>query len=268
MNSVDQVGRALRIEDLQVSRAGRRVIHGVSLNVEPGTITALLGANGAGKSSLVLAMGGAIQVDSGNVRLGEQKLTGQRPDAVRRAGLAVVPEGRRLLPNLSVRDNLGVATYALARAEASEGIDRMLELFPELRKSFSTNAGLLSGGEQQMVVLAQALISAPAILVVDELSLGLAPVVVKRLMPVLQSVAETGVGVLLIEQFAHVALALAEHALILERGRVRFSGTTEQLRDDPNLLHDAYSLGGADLVEDAAKFETDKPTKRPEENHD
>jgi branched-chain amino acid transport system ATP-binding protein len=176
------------------------------------------------------------------VRLDDQELTGRRPEHIRTAGVAVVPEGRRLLSALTVEDNMRVATYTLGRAEAKRGIEYALELFPELEKRWTSQARLLSGGEQQMVVLAQALVSQPKVMLVDELSLGLAPVVVKRLVPTLESVAQSGVGVLLIEQFAHVALGLAETAYVIEGGRIHYSGTAQKLRDEPDLLHGAYLL--------------------------
>src|SRR5581483_1909779 len=144
---------------------------------------------------------------------------------------------------LSVEDNLRVATYALGRQEARQGIAYALELFPELEKRWRLQARSLSGGEQQMVVLAQALVSRPKVVLVDELSLGLAPVVVKRLVPTLEAVAEAGVGVLLIEQFAHVALGLANTAYVLEGGRIRYHGTARELKERPELLHSAYLLG-------------------------
>ena len=154
-----------------------------------------------------------------------------------------MPEGRRLLPELTVQDNLRVATYSLSSEHAKSGIAYALELFPELEKRWQAPARLLSGGEQQMVVLAQALVSRPKIVLVDELSLGLAPVVVKRLVPTLESVAASGVGVLLIEQFAHVALGLAETAYVLEGGRMHYAGPAQTLKDDPEILHSAYLLG-------------------------
>jgi branched-chain amino acid transport system ATP-binding protein len=234
----------LRVEDLVVTRAGRPVVDEVSLEIPPGQVTALLGANGAGKSTLVLAIAGLLRPVSGRVLLGDRDLTGRRPEQVRAAGVAVVPEGRRLLPGLTVEDNLRVATYTLGRAQAKRGIEYALELFPELEKRWRATARLLSGGEQQMVVLAQALVSEPAVVLVDELSLGLAPVVVKRLVPTLESVAASGVGVLLIEQFAHVALGLAETAYVLEGGRIHYHGPAQKLKDEPELLHSAYLLAG------------------------
>ena len=201
------------------------MLRDVSLEVAPGEVTALLGPNGAGKSTLVLAVAGAIRPTSGTVTLGADDLTKRRPEQIRRAGLAVVPEGRRLLPELSVADNLRVATYMLERDEAAHGTDYALELFPELKQRWGAIARSLSGGEQQMVVLAQALVSRPSVILVDELSLGLAPLVVKRLVPILAAIADSGVGVLLIEQFAHVALGLANRAFVLQGGRIRYDGT-------------------------------------------
>jgi branched-chain amino acid transport system ATP-binding protein len=234
---------ALRIDELKVPRGGRPVLRGVTLEIPTGEITTLLGPNGAGKSTLVLAIGGVLKPIGGKIHIGRTNITGAKPDKIRGSGVAVVPEGRRLLPNLTVRDNLKVATYNLPADEADEGMAYALELFPELQKRFDTTARSLSGGEQQMVVLAQALASKPTVMVVDELSLGLAPVVVKRLMPVLEHVADSGAGVLLIEQFAHVALSLASKAYVIEGGEIQYSGTTAELRDNPDMLHSAYLLG-------------------------
>jgi branched-chain amino acid transport system ATP-binding protein len=232
----------LRLEALSVARGGNPILHGVSLEIPPGEVTALLGPNGAGKSTLVLAVAGVLHSSAGRVRLGERDLTNKRPEAIRAAGVAVVPAGRRLLPELTVEDNLRVATYSLAREQARDGIDYALELFPELEKRWRTDTRNLSGGEQQMVVLAQALASQPKVLLVDELSLGLAPVVVKRLVPTLEAVVQAGTGMLLIEQFAHVALALAKSAYVLEGGNIVYEGTAKELREQPDLLHSAYLL--------------------------
>jgi branched-chain amino acid transport system ATP-binding protein len=233
---------ALAVRGLTVARAGRAVVRDVSLDIPPGEVTTLLGPNGAGKSSLVLAVGGVLRPLAGQVRLGELDLTRLPPERIRRLGVAVVPEGRRLLPDLTVAENLRIATYTLGREAATSAIHHALGLFPELKSRWTTPGRYLSGGEQQMVVLAQAIASRPRVLLVDELSLGLAPVVVKRLVPVLAALADAGVGVLLIEQFAHVALALARTAYVLEGGRIRYHGPASELRDNPELLRSAYLL--------------------------
>jgi branched-chain amino acid transport system ATP-binding protein len=238
------VSESLRLEALSVPRGGHPVVREVSMEIPPGQVTTLLGANGAGKSTLVLAIGGVLRPSSGRVLLGDRDVTGMRPERIRSAGVAVVPEGRRLLSDLTVHDNLRVATYALSRGDAAKGIDYALELFPELQKRWDIQARLLSGGEQQMLVLAQALVSQPKVVLVDELSLGLAPVIVKRLVPTLAAVAESGVGVLLIEQFAHVALGLAQKAYVIEGGRIHYEGPAQRLKDEPEILRSAYLLPG------------------------
>jgi branched-chain amino acid transport system ATP-binding protein len=232
----------LHLRELTVARGNRVVVNAVSLEVPPGEVTALLGPNGAGKSSLVLAVGGVLRPRSGSVALDELELTKARPERIRSAGVAIVPEGRRLLPQLTVEENLRVATYTLSREEAREGSERALELFPELKKRLRQPARLLSGGEQQMVVLAQALVSKPKVVLIDELSLGLAPVVITRLIPTLRTITEGGTGVLLIEQFATVALGVANRAYVMNRGAIEFSGAASELREKPELLHSAYLL--------------------------
>ena len=236
---------AMEIGELTVERGNRAVVQDVSITVPPGEITALLGPNGAGKSSLVLAVGGVLRPRSGSVTLGGVDFTRARPERIRGAGIAIVPEGRRLLPQLSVDDNLRVATFTMSRSAAAAARERALGFFPELKRRLGHTARLLSGGEQQMVVLAQALVSEPKVILIDELSLGLAPVVVSRLIPTLRTIAEAGIGILLIEQFATVALGLANHAYVMEGGRLRFSGPAGELRDQPELLRSAYLLRGS-----------------------
>jgi branched-chain amino acid transport system ATP-binding protein len=235
----------LGLRGLTVERGRRMVVRDVSIEIPAGEVTALLGPNGAGKSSLVLAVGGVLRPQAGSVLLDGREWANRRPERIRRAGIAIVPEGRRLLSDLTVEDNIRVATYALSADQARAGRDRALELFPEISRRLSAPARMLSGGEQQMVVLAQALVSQPRYMLIDELSLGLAPVVVNRLIPAIRAVAESGIGVLLIEQFATVALGLANHAHIMEGGQLRFSGLARELREKPELLRSAYLLRGS-----------------------
>ncbi len=236
------MSEALTLDGLVVARGNRDVVRDVSIEVAPGEVTALLGPNGAGKSSMVLAIGGVLALKAGSVKLGDLELAGRRPERIRRAGLAIVPEGRRLLADLTVQDNLSVATYSLSSARAKAGRARALELFPELEKRLRAQARSLSGGEQQMLVLAQALVSEPRFVIIDELSLGLAPVVVQRLIPTIRGVAESGIGILLIEQFASLALGLANRAYVMEGGRIQYSGHAQELRENSQLLHSAYLL--------------------------
>jgi branched-chain amino acid transport system ATP-binding protein len=234
---------ALVVDDVTVARGGRDVVHGVSLAVPRGEVTALLGPNGAGKSSLVLAIAGVLPARSGSIAAGGRQLSGRSPDAIRAHGVAVVPEGHRVLGNLSVSDNLRVAASRMTRDEEAAGRERVLDLLPELRGLLERPAGRLSGGEQQMLALAQAVLDPPDFLVIDELSLGLAPVVVRRLVPTLAQIAASGVGVLLIEQFTSVALSLATTAGVLVRGRLRLLEDAATLRERPELVHHAYLTG-------------------------
>jgi branched-chain amino acid transport system ATP-binding protein len=195
-----------------------------------------------------------LRPTAGVIRLNGTTLTKLRPEQIRQAGVAVVPEGRRLLSDLTVEENMRVATYSLGRDAAKTGIEYAIELFPHLETRWKATTRTLSGGEQQMVVLAQALVSRPKFMLVDELSLGLAPVVVQRLMPAIQEAAAHGVGVLLIEQFVHVALGLAQGAYVLENGRIVYEGTAADLKANPDKLHSAYLLrerrDAAELLED------------------
>lgn len=230
----------LEVRQLHISRGGKPVVHGVDFDVARGEIVAMLGPNGAGKSSIVLALAGAIPRSQGQARMGGRALDGLAPDAVRRAGLAIVPEGHHVLGSLSVHDNLRAAAMVLPAHEVEPAIERVLRTFPELESRLEHLGRSLSGGQKQMVCMAQALLARPRILVVDELSLGLAPLIVRRLADVLQSVAADGVGVLLIEQFTTLALSLAQRAVVLQRGRIAWSGPAQTLRDEPGILQASY----------------------------
>jgi branched-chain amino acid transport system ATP-binding protein len=234
----------LAIRDLVLHRGGRPVLHGVSLELRPGEVTGLVGANGAGKSSLVMAVAGALTITGGQVELDGASLVGLAPDAVRRRGVAVVPEGHHVLAGLTVLDNLRAAGSSFRRQELDREVAGALEVFPELKPRLAVGARDLSGGQKQMVAIAQALIARPRYLLIDELSFGLAPAIVVRLGETIRSVAARGVGILLIEQFTTLALALSSRAHVIERGRIVFSGTSDELRARPEVLHGAYLAAG------------------------
>lgn len=236
---------ALKVSNLFVARGGRPVLRDVSIEVAPGEITALLGANGAGKSTLVLTMAGILPALRGRVSCdGIEQLLGQPPDAVRRHGVALVLEGHPVLIGLSVRDNLAAAAMMHTRRDADREIETALDIFPELRGRLATAAQNLSGGQKQMVVIAQALICRPRYLLIDELSFGLAPAIVVRLGETIKAIADRGIGILLIEQFTTLALGLATRAYVMERGELVFAGAAEDLRQHPEILHGAYLASG------------------------
>lgn len=234
----------LAVRNLFVARGGRPVLRDVSISVPQGEITALLGANGAGKSTLVLTMAGVLPALRGEVSCDGVQLLGRSPDEVRRQGVALVLEGHPVLTGLSVRDNLAAAALMHSRRDAEREIEAALQIFPELRERLSTAAQNLSGGQKQMVVIAQAMISRPRYLLIDELSFGLAPAIVTRLSHTIQTIARRGIGILLIEQFTTLALGLANRAYVMERGAMAFAGSSEKLQQHPEILHGAYLASG------------------------
>jgi branched-chain amino acid transport system ATP-binding protein len=228
------------IKDLSVRRGNKLVVDNLSLTLEAGRITALLGPNGAGKSSLVLALAGVLPIDGGSIEIDGKAMTARAPEAIRAAGLAAVPEGHRVLSGLSVHDNLLAAGFGHKAAVAEEAVDDVYAIFPELAERKSQKAGSMSGGQQQMLALGQALVARPKFILADEMSLGLSPLIVKRLMGVVVKLAEQGTGILLIEQFTHIALKLAGEANVMSRGRLTFSGAPGKLIEEPDILHRAY----------------------------
>lgn len=230
----------LTVRDLAIDRGGKRVVKDLSFTLVSGQITALLGPNGAGKSSLVLALAGAIPIAAGTVEIDGKPLTGKSPEAIREAGVAAVPEGHRVLNGLSVDDNLNAAGFQLSARGAAEAVEEVYTIFPELAERKQQRAGTLSGGQQQMLSLGQGLVAQPKFILADEMSLGLAPLIVKRLMDVLSRLARHGTGILLIEQFTALALKNAHAAHVMSRGRFSFSGTPANLQQQPDILHRAY----------------------------
>jgi branched-chain amino acid transport system ATP-binding protein len=229
----------LELRKLDVTQDGRHLVQGVNLTLEAGTATAVLGANGAGKSELVLAMAGMLNITGGQFLLDGEDMAGKGPDAIRAAGIAAVPEGHRVLTKLSVDDNLRAAGSLLIEGLA-ETLADTYALFPELAERKSQIAGTMSGGQQQMLALGHALMCRPRYILIDEMSLGLAPLVVKRLMRLVKRLKDRGVGVLLIEQFTDIALSVSENAVVLRSGIVRYSGRSENLAQNKQQLDEAY----------------------------
>jgi branched-chain amino acid transport system ATP-binding protein len=208
-----------------------QILRGVSVRLERGDIVALIGPNGAGKSTLLRAATGMVKVRTGTITLDGKNLTGASIETIARAGVAHVPEGRRLFPGLSVRDNLRLGGWRCR----NEDMTAVLTLFPLLRERLDQVAGSLSGGEQQMCAIGRALMGRPDFLLVDELSLGLAPLIVEEIMSLLIQVAGTGTGILLVEQDAGHALEIAQRAYVLENGQITLTGAAGELADDPRV---------------------------------
>ncbi|MFN7986756.1 MAG: ABC transporter ATP-binding protein [Thermoanaerobaculia bacterium] len=233
----------LTVDGLRAGYGEVEALHGVSLHVEPGEIVALLGANGAGKSTTLRAISGLVKPAAGEVRLDGASLRGVPPHAIVARGLVQVPEGRRLFATLTVRENLEMGAFTRADADGV-GESRCLvhRLFPVLRERERQLAGTLSGGEQQMLAIGRALMAAPWLLLLDEPSLGLSPILVRTILAALREINAAGVTVLLVEQNARAALRLAHRAYVLVTGTVALEGPAKDLLDDP-AVRKAY-LGG------------------------
>ncbi|MFF7415630.1 ABC transporter ATP-binding protein [Streptomyces lydicus] len=221
---------SLILDAVTVARGGQPIVRNVSLTAEAGEVTVLLGPNGAGKTTLLEAVSGVLPTSSGQIRLREQELTTLSRVRRARCGVAHVEQGRAVYSTLTVRENI----------ELAGSLDRALTLFPELAKRTEVPAGLVSGGEQQMLVLARAIVGNPSALLLDEMSMGLAPVVVRRLYPVIRQIADDGCAVLLVEQFAHAALSVADTACVLAHGKLTYHGEPGPLRTSDDALKHAY----------------------------
>ena len=231
----------LKIEHLSIRYAATIALHRASLVQTPGRITAILGPNGAGKSSLLKAAMGLVPAASGSIQFGFREITAASPEIRARLGIAYVPEGRRVFPGLTVRENLHVAAFASA-AERQRRFDRVLTLFPPLAPHLGRRAWQLSGGQQQMLAIGRALMAAPTMLLLDEPSLGLAPVLVEQVFARISALALEGTGVLLAEQNAAAALAIADRAVVLRQGHIVADDSADAIRGRPEL---AESLLGA-----------------------
>jgi len=235
-------GHALVVRDLSAGYRGVPVVRELNLEVRPGEVVALLGPNGAGKTTTLETIAGLNHPISGAVELSGEKIGGTPAYQLAGRGLALVPEGRALFPGLTVREHLRLAGGRGGRSrKAGTREDELLEMLPELRKCLGRKAGLLSGGEQQMLAVGRALVTRPRLLLVDEMSLGLAPVIVERLIPVLRRAAvELGSSVLFVEQHVALALEVADRAYVLTHGRIGLEGPAAELRERRELLAASY----------------------------
>ncbi|HXG05388.1 MAG TPA: ABC transporter ATP-binding protein [Candidatus Binatia bacterium] len=231
----------LTVTGLHAGYGDVRVLWGVDLGVDHGEVVCIVGSNGAGKTTLLRAISGLVPATTGRVVFGDTDLTGASPARILAAGIAHVPEGRRLFPGMSVLDNLRMGAYLRRDGDAAirRDLDAVFAVFPVLAERRRQDAGTLSGGEQQMCAIARGLMSRPRLLIIDELSLGLAPRVVEALGAALQAVNRTGVAILLVEQDVATAFELASRAVVLEGGRVVRAGATRELADDP-AIREAY----------------------------
>lgn len=230
----------LKIEDLHVSYGGIRALRGISFDVTDGAIVTLIGANGAGKSTTLRTITGLVKAESGSVRWNDQELTGMPIDRIVGAGIAMSPEGRRVFTDLTVEENLKIGAYLRKdKAEIEKDLGWVYGLFARLKERSWQLAGTLSGGEQQMLAVGRALMSRPKLLLLDEPSLGLAPLVVQDIFSIIQEINRQGVTVLLIEQNANMALKIADYAYVLETGNITMSGTGAELLADER-VREAY----------------------------
>jgi branched-chain amino acid transport system ATP-binding protein len=234
----------LSVQDLHVSYGSVVALRGVSIDVEPGEIVAVIGPNGAGKSTLLRSIAGLVRPNRGEIRFESADIAGEPAERLVARGLSLVPEGRRIFGSLTVGENIQLgATPRADRVAIARDLERMLTLFPILKERFYQKAGKLSGGEQQMLAVARSLMSAPRLLLLDEPSLGLAPLIVRKVYEVVEDLRRGGVTVLVVEQAVHVALTASDRTYVMSSGSIVLSGRSAELRGTPG-FEDAYFGAG------------------------
>ena len=232
----------LVLEDVHTHYGKIEALHGVSVEVKKGEIVSLIGANGAGKTTLLMTVCGSPQASAGRVILEGRDITNDATSNIMRSGIAIVPEGRRVFPGLTVEENLHMGGFFNTKSEIRKSQDHVYELFPRLKEREHQRAGTMSGGEQQMLAIGRALMSKPRMIILDEPSLGLAPIIIQQIFEIIGQLREEGITVFLVEQNAHQALNLADRGYVLETGRIRLHDTGKNLLANPE-VRDAY-LGG------------------------
>ncbi|WP_328187387.1 ABC transporter ATP-binding protein [Marinobacter sp. OP 3.4] len=232
----------LLLEDVHTHYGKIEALHGVSVEVKKGEIVSLIGANGAGKTTLLMTVCGTPQATSGRVLLEGRDVTRLPTSEIMRSGISIVPEGRRVFPGLTVAENLHMGGFFNTRAENEDSIEHVYDLFPRLKEREHQRAGTMSGGEQQMLAIGRALMSKPRLMILDEPSLGLAPLVIKQIFEIIARLRDEGITVFLVEQNANQALQLADRGYVLETGRIRLQDTGDNLLANPDVQ--AAYLGG------------------------
>ncbi len=228
----------LEIRGLSVNFGGIRAVKDISMNIERGKIVTLIGANGAGKSTVLRAVSGLVRPKSGEILFDGERIDGLSSDAIVSRGITLVPEGRRVFPNLTVLENLKIGAY-LRHDKLDDDIEHVYSLFPRLKERHWQPAGTLSGGEQQMLAVGRALMSRPRLIMMDEPSLGLAPLVVRDIFSIIREINDSGITVLLIEQNANMALKIADYGYVLETGTITMTGTGRELLEN-KAVKEAY----------------------------
>jgi branched-chain amino acid transport system ATP-binding protein len=230
----------MSIANLKVAYGSIRALHGISLDVREGEILSIIGANGAGKSSLLKTITGLIRTESGDIQYQGRSITREKPERLVKMGIALVPEGRRIFPDLTVRENLEVGAYTVSRRQRQEFLSLVLQTFPRLKERLAQPAGTLSGGEQQMLAVGRALMSNPRLLLLDEPSMGLSPIITQEIFSLIKKInSEKGISIILVEQNAHLALEHSHRAYVLETGRVTMGGPSSQIKSDTAVI-EAY----------------------------
>jgi len=233
----------LEVRGLRAGYGPFAVLAGIDLDVGAGEIVAVLGANGAGKTTLNRALSGLVRPTAGHIRFDGTDITAADHDAIVRAGLIHVPEGRKIFPDLSVRDNLLLGAYARGRPNRARNLAHVLDTFPRLRERLTQRAGSMSGGEQQMLAIGRGLMAEPKLLILDEPSLGLSPILTDQLFALIARLHGEGLSILLVEQNVVQSLAIAGRAYVIEHGRVALAGPAATLADDPRLKSAYLGLG-------------------------
>ena len=225
----------LEIKNLHAGYGQMKVLQGVDLDIQAGEIVALLGSNGAGKSTLNNNISGIYTPTAGSILFEGEDIVGMRSEHVVQKGIIHVPEGRRIFPNISVRENLELGSYLRGRQNRAANLDRVVGVFPRLQERFSQLAGTLSGGEQQMLAIGRGMMAEPRLMILDEPSLGLSPLLVEEMFALIQNLNKTGLSFFLVEQNVMQSLEIADRAYVIENGKIVLSGEATSLLDDPNL---------------------------------